>query len=56
MYSQRREPQQVYKQTSLLQHSNIFFFFLIITIGKFQQFDWLRRVQLIINFCVTKEI
>ena len=28
---------------------------LIITVGKFQGFDWLRGVQLIINFCVTKE-
>ena len=29
---------------------------LIIIVGKFQRFDWLRGVQLIINFCVTKEI
>ena len=28
---------------------------LIITVGKSQRFDWLRAVQLIINFCVTKE-
>ena len=27
----------------------------IITVGKFQWFDWLRGVKLIINFCVTKE-
>ena len=28
---------------------------LIIIVGKFQRFDWLRGVQLIINFCITKE-
>ena len=28
----------------------------IITAGKFQRFVWLQGVQLIINFCVNKEI
>ena len=28
---------------------------IIITVGKFQRFDWLGGAQLIINFCVTKE-
>ena len=31
------------------------FWFLIIAVQKFQRFDWLQGVQLIINNCVTKE-
>ena len=30
-------------------------FKVIITVRKFQRFDWLQGVQLIANFCVTKD-